>query len=193
MVTPSFETDERFQAAGARIVGVMDTVDQAIRKLCLGLLSLLITVVALNVVMRYVFSNSLVWANELSRYLMVWFALLMTATLINTDDHLNVTLVYDKFTLRTRYWIQVVMMVMYVVIGVLWAFFGLDYALTAGLRAEAPALNLQLIWVYVIIPISGVLVVAFAITRLLRLVILGETGQLEVQYAPATEEMTSDD
>lgn len=193
MVTLPFDTDGRFRAAIARIVGVMDTVDQAIRKLCLGLLSLLVAVVVLNVVMRYVLDNSLVWANELSRYLMVWFALLMTAALINTDDHLNVTLIYEKFTLRTRYWIQIATMVLYVVIGLLWAIFGLEYTLTAGLRAEAPALNFQLIWVYMVIPISGVLAIAFSLTRLLRLVILGETGQLETQYAPATEEVTSDD
>ncbi|WP_050031622.1 TRAP transporter small permease [Halorubrum halophilum] len=193
MVTSPFDTDGQFRTVATRIVGIMDAVDQAIRKLCLGLLSLLLAVVVLNVVMRYVFDNSLVWANELSRYLMVWFALLMTAALINTDDHLNVTLVYEKFTLRTRYWIQVVMMLMYVVIGLVWMTFGLDYTLTAGLQAEAPALNFQLIWVYVVIPISGLLVIAFSLTRLLRLVILGETGQLETQYAPATEEVTSND
>lgn len=193
MLTPPFDTDGRFRTVADRIVGIMNTVDQAVRKLCLGLLSLLLAVVVLNVVMRYVFDNSLVWANELSRYLMVWFALLMTAALINTDDHLNVTLVYEKFTLRTRYWIQIVMMLMYVVIGLMWTIFGLDYTLTAGLRAEAPALNFQLIWVYIVIPISGVLVIAFSLARLLRLVILGETGQLETQYAPATEEVTNDD
>lgn len=193
MLTPPFDTDGRFRTVAARIVGIMDAVDQAIRKLCLGLLSLLLAVVVLNVVMRYVFDNSLVWANELSRYLMVWFALLMTAALINTDDHLNVALVYEKFTLRTRYWIQIVMMVMYVVIGLMWMTFGLDYALTAGFRAEAPALNIQLIWVYIVIPTSGLLVTAFSLTRLLRLVILGEKGQLETQYAPATEEVTNDD
>lgn len=193
MLTPPFDTDGRFRTVADRIVGIMNTVDQAVRKLCLGLLSLLLAVVVLNVVMRYVFDNSLVWANELSRYLMVWFALLMTAALINTDDHLNVTLVYEKFTLRTRYWIQIVMMLMYVVIGLMWTIFGLNYTLTAGLRAEAPALNFQLIWVYIVIPISGVLVIAFSLARLLRLVILGETGQLETQYAPATEEVTNDD
>lgn len=193
MVTPPFDTDGRFRAAAARIVGVMDAVDQAIRKLCLGLLSLLVAVVVLGVVMRYVLDNSLVWTNELSRYLMVWFALLMTAALINTDDHLNVALIYEKFTLRTRYWIQIATMVLYVVIGLLWAIFGIEYTLTAGLRAEAPALNIQLIWIYMVIPISGVLAIAFSLTRLLRLVILGETGQLETQYAPATEEVTSDD
>lgn len=171
---------------------VMNEVDTRLRQLCLGFLSLLVVVVMLNVVMRYVFSESLLWANEVSRYLMIWFALLITASLVNTDDHLHVGLFYDRFSPRTRYGLQVFMAVLYAVVGLLWVLFGGQYALDAGVRSTMPALGFQMIWVYMVVPISGTLVALFSLSRLLRLAIL-ERESSDMIYEAADRREVSDD
>ncbi len=181
-----YRSAERFDSA-------MDRVDSGLRKFSLLLVALLVCVVVLNVIMRYVFSEALLWANELSRYLMVWFALLATASLVNSDDHLNVGIVFDRFSDRLKYWLQSTTMALYVVIGLVWVNFGLDYAISAGLNAEAPAMNFPLLWVYIVIPISGVFVTLFALARLLRLVVLGETESLQTAYDVDQREGESDD
>ncbi|WP_225336378.1 TRAP transporter small permease [Halomicrobium urmianum] len=181
-----YQSAERFDSA-------MDRLDTRLRQFSLILLALLVCVVVLNVIMRYVLSESLLWANELSRYLMVWFALLVTASLVNSDDHLNVGIVYDRFPDRVKYWLQSTTMALYVVLGLIWVNFGLEYAISAGLNAEAPAMNFPLLWVYIVIPISGTLVTLFALARLLRLVVLGETESLQNAYDVDQREGESDD
>ncbi|WP_226023775.1 TRAP transporter small permease [Halomicrobium salinisoli] len=174
--------DGRLYRSAQRFDSVMDRIDARLRQFSLLLVVLLVGVVVLNVIMRYVFSESLLWANELSRYLMVWFALLATASLVNSDDHLNVGIVFDRFSDRLKYWLQSTTMALYVVLGLVWVNFGLEYAISAGLNAEAPAMNFPLLWVYIVIPISGAFVSLFALARLLRLVVLGETESLETAY-----------
>lgn len=188
MLNVSFDEDDTAYRVASRFDQATLTVEGLIRKFSLVLLALLVCVVFLNVIMRYVFSESLLWANELSRYLMVWFALLMTSALVNQDDHLNVDMLYDRFSNRTKYLIQVSMTVLYAVLGLVWVNFGLQYALEAGLRATAPALGFQMIWVYSVIPISGALVSLFSVGRLVRLVLLKDTSSLETNYGTAGED-----
>lgn len=176
-----------------RFESTMNRVESGLRKLSLVLLALLVCVVVLNVIMRYVFSESLLWANELSRYLMIWFALLMTAVLINDNEHLNVGIVFDRFSEQTKFRLQAVTMVLYVVLGLVWVNFGLEYTLSAGLNAQMPALEFQMLWVYLVIPISGALVSLFALAGLLRLVVLGETESLQGAYDVDQRGGASDD
>ncbi|MFC6613594.1 TRAP transporter small permease [Halopenitus salinus] len=172
--------------------GVMDEVDTRIRQLCLVFLSLLVCVVMLNVVMRYVFSESLLWANEVSRYLMIWFALLITASLVNTDDHLHVGLFYDRFSPSTRYGIQIAIAALYTVLGLIWVFFGAQYAFDAGFRSTMPALGFQMVWVYSVVPISGALVALFSLSRVLRLAILERESNAMIYEASDRREVSDD-
>lgn len=192
MPSVSISKDSQMYSLARRYDGLMDTVDGWLRRVSLVLLGLLVAVVVLNVVMRYVFSESLLWANELSRYLTIWFALLMSAALINTDDHLNVGIIYDRLSTSMQYRIQVSMTTLYAVLGLVWVYFGVGYALEAGFRATAPALNFQLVWVYSVLPISGIFVTLFAFARLLRVVVLGESGTHEIVYEATGQEEFSD-
>ncbi|WP_220581641.1 TRAP transporter small permease [Haloarcula nitratireducens] len=192
-MTLNIEEGSQAYHATKRFDEVIQSLDRRLRQFCLVLLSILVSVVVLNVVMRYVFSESLLWANELSRYLMTWFALLMTASLVNSDDHLNVAIVYDKFSKQTQYRLQSATMLLYVFAGLIWTNFGIQYCLEAGLRATAPALEFQMIWVYMIIPITGALVTLFSGARFIRLVIFGQTETLETHYTEADGEGSQHD
>lgn len=193
MLNSRIEEDSWAHRLATRYADAMDSVDRGLRRVSLVLLGLLVGVVVLNVIMRYVFSESLLWANELSRYLMVWFALLMTAALVNSDDHLNVGIVYDRFSKTTQYRIQIAMMVLYIALGQVWVEFGTQYTLSAGMNATMPALGFQMLWVYLVIPISGALVVLFALARLVRLVVLDETTEIDTAYDVAQREGAADD
>lgn len=178
------ETSNRLQGIAHKYHNLMGRIEAGLWQVGVVLLTLLVFVVLTNVVMRYIFENSLLWANEVSRYLMVWFALLLTASLVYRDDHLNVGLFYDKFSRETKYWLQVGIAIIYIAIGLIWAYFGLEFAVTAGFRATAPALDIQLVWVYSVIPISGVLTILFSVDRLLRLTVLDMTlTELEFEFA----------
>ena len=65
------------------------------------LFSILILVVFSQVVFRYVFNNSLTWAEEMARYLQVWIVFLASAAAIRTGSHISVD--YATHNLSSRY------------------------------------------------------------------------------------------
>ncbi len=55
-------------------------------------LAIMVVVIFTNVIMRYIFNNSLSWSEELARYLFVWFSWLGVSAGLKDNEHLRVEL-----------------------------------------------------------------------------------------------------
>lgn len=53
-------------------------------------LTVMVVVIFTNVVMRYVFNNSLSWSEELARYLFIWFSWMGVSAGLKDGEHLRV-------------------------------------------------------------------------------------------------------
>jgi TRAP-type C4-dicarboxylate transport system permease small subunit len=53
-------------------------------------LAIMVIVIFTNVVMRYIFNNSLSWSEEFARYLFVWFSWLGVSAGVKDNEHLRV-------------------------------------------------------------------------------------------------------
>lgn len=58
---------------------------------------LVITVTCIQVICRYVFNNSLVWSEELVRFMVVWMCLVGSAVSNFDDDHMTINIITEKF------------------------------------------------------------------------------------------------
>ncbi|MDD4572517.1 MAG: TRAP transporter small permease [Clostridia bacterium] len=63
------------------------------------ILSLVVTVCLIfwQIVMRWVFNDSLTWSEELARYLFIWQIWLGTSIGFRDDKHISITIIRDKF------------------------------------------------------------------------------------------------
>lgn len=59
--------------------------------------AVVIFVTCLQVICRYVFNNSLVWSEELVRFLVVWMCLVGSAVSNFDDDHMTINIIVEKF------------------------------------------------------------------------------------------------
>lgn len=55
-----------------------------------------VALVFLQVIMRYVFHNSLYWSEELARFVFLWFSWLGTSFAVREGAHLKVTMLADR-------------------------------------------------------------------------------------------------
>ncbi|WHH57141.1 TRAP transporter small permease [Petroclostridium sp. X23] len=55
-------------------------------------------VLALQVVMRYVFNNSLVWSEEISRFVFTWIILLGAALALKEGTHIRIDFLTEKLS-----------------------------------------------------------------------------------------------
>lgn len=126
-------------------------------------------VMAAQVVARYVIGDSLVWSEELARYALVWSSMIGAAVAYRRGAHAAIAFVVDSLPGPVR--VTVVRIVHALVLGfgglVAWT----GWALAARNFARhqlAPALQIEIAWVYLAIPAGGLLIAIAAIEGFVR-------------------------
>jgi len=128
-----------------------------------------IVVVTAQVVWRYVFNDSLIWTEELSRYLFTWMTFVGAALAIREATHIRITALTDRLPPTARTWLRVATLALIVgflaylaVIGFRWVRLNAD--------TRTPALGLPLNYVlYAALPVASLLGVGFGIRRIVAL------------------------
>ncbi|MDO6732383.1 TRAP transporter small permease [Marinovum sp. 2_MG-2023] len=77
--------------------------ERTILACCMALMAALIFV---QVIMRYVFENSLVWSEELVRWLFIWTIWVGIAYAFRSGDHIRITMLSDRLSSRARHWLE---------------------------------------------------------------------------------------
>lgn len=174
---------DRFDYVFERWFAVMDTIERVLWTVAMALATFLVIIIAGQVVSRYVFTYVPPWGGEMGRALGIWASLLLLPALIWSDKHLQVEFMFERLPLRMRRRIRSLQLAMISLFGAAYAYYGWNYAITAGFRSASTSLHhffkyfpgidssfrLDIFWVYVILPISGVLFVVAAVSKLLQI------------------------
>ncbi|MDR3353523.1 MAG: TRAP transporter small permease [Synergistaceae bacterium] len=76
--------------------------DDAEEKILISILFVMVIVIFLQVVMRYIFSSSLSWSEELGRYLFIWLTWLSTGYAVRKKRHLRIEVLPDYLSERGK-------------------------------------------------------------------------------------------
>ena len=151
----------------------MDKLLKGVRSVLYGFsvvaMSVMLVIIFAQVVTRYLFNYTPEWSEELARFLFVWVVFLGSALIMGESGHLAVQFLPDKFKG------SVFGTVLDIVINVCgYVFIGL--LLTQGWKMtsimtfqRAPGLDIPMSWVYVIIPVSCVLMLLYLFRETLRI------------------------
>lgn len=128
----------------------------------------LVTVVAGNVVARYVFNTGVPWVEELSRLIFVWVVFLGACVAMQHRGHLAIGFLVDRLPAIVRtvvIWgtnlFTAAFLVTLVVGG--WQL----VSLTAGFGTQTPALRISLAWGYAAIPFTAAVMLLTLVTQTL--------------------------
>lgn len=72
-----------------------------------------VVLIFMQVVMRYVFSNSISWSEELGRYLFIWLTWLSTGYAVRKKRHLRIEVIMDFFGERGKTIIDIITMIVW--------------------------------------------------------------------------------
>lgn len=158
---------------------LVDAVSQVTKIFVLILATGIFAIVLFTVVSRYGFTWVLSWSEEVPRYLLIWVSFLSAAVGVDISDHIAFDLIYRKFTgLRLKI-LQFVINGCIVGFGVLMLIYGIIFVQDFGpdWMESIPFTN---VWYYTAMPISGALIILFAIRNQLGLW-FGNEGRAEVK------------
>lgn len=153
----------------------MATLCQAIEKLLkyllMFLMVLMVVDVSWQVLTRFLLSDPSSFTEELARYLLVWIGLLGASYAYRTHAHLGIDILVRKFqgpTLILVTTISIITCLMFALLVMVRG--GLNLVmLTLELDQTSAALNVPMGLVYIVIPLSGILIAIFAVEQLLQL------------------------
>jgi len=124
----------------------------------------LVAIVFYQVVARYIFSDPPSWTEELARYCQVWIILLTSSICIRKGSHLAVDYFGHRFSVGIKRKINIVMsglIVLYILVVTLFGW----RLMVVGQYQLSPALQVKMSFVYVIFPLSGILMLLEAIIK----------------------------
>ena len=128
--------------------------------ICFLLMLAMVTIIFTQVIARYVFSNSLTWSEEVGRYVFVWITFLGAALAVRNKAHvaLDVLVVRLPLTLRVPI-IAFGYVAMMVLAGIM--IYASITMINMGSRQVSAALQLPMKYVYMILPVSGALIIFY--------------------------------
>ena len=124
----------------------------------------LVVIVFYQVVARYLFSDPPSWTEELARYCQVWIILLTSSICIRKGSHLAVDYFGHKLGRGAKRIINIVMsslIVLYILIVIIFGW----KLMVVGQYQLSPALQVKMSFVYIIFPLSGILMLLEAVLK----------------------------
>jgi TRAP-type C4-dicarboxylate transport system permease small subunit len=138
----------------------MDAFEKGLMRLnrwaLIALLAAMAVIIFANVVLRYSTSQSIEWAEEVARYLMVWLTFLGAGPVLRYGGHIAVDNLQDSLPRGAAVALR------WLIAALLFGFFGFMvwYGVLYVERAQfqmTPTTQISMAWVYAAMPVGGLL------------------------------------
>ena len=121
------------------VLRAVDRLSQAVGLLVSVLMPAMVVVLAVEVVARYVFNRPTIWAYDTAIFMFGYTGLLGGAYALRNKEHINVDLIYTRFSPRGRAVLDVITGLLFFFFMALVIIYGWDNAIEAIRGSEATA------------------------------------------------------
>lgn len=128
----------------------------------IALLGGMAVVIFANVTMRYVTGGSLVWAEEVARYAMVWLTFLGAGPVLRIGGHIAIENLQDALPQVAAQWIRAGIAAAMIGLGAGMIWMGVEYMGRAQFQMTAST-QISFSYIYAAIPVGGALLVWSAV------------------------------
>lgn len=149
----------------------LGVVARCVDGLVITIMGLLVLVVLWGVISRFVVRDPSQWTEEAARFLMIWLTFLGGAAAFARWEHLGLDWFVGKFDEASRGHAQIISALTCTVFSAAALVYGGGSLVTKTLRYEqvTPAMGFLMGYVYLVVPISGLLICWFSASRAWRL------------------------
>lgn len=155
------------QIIASRLAPINRSVGMAGVKIAAVFLAIMVVVVLAQVLFRYILNDSLAWAEELAKAMMVWMAFLVAPLAMRSGANVSIEMLADALPIRLRIFLQLIIGA--AVIWVLSLFLIESIGLwQRGLTVSAASLPVKMAFFYSIVPVGFIALQLVAIELFLR-------------------------
>jgi TRAP-type C4-dicarboxylate transport system permease small subunit len=136
--------------------------------------AVLIAAVPTAVFFRYVLNNSIIWAEELSRYLFVWITFMGAGLGVGKNTHVGVDAVTSKLSPQSQWWTKIWVNIGIMGFSVFFIIYGAKFT-AFGMGSRAMVMRIPMAYVYLAVPLGGIVMLVNIVDQTWKL--LRETSE----------------
>ena len=149
---------------------IRNKIDKVLAKLLIIIMGIMVINVLWQVFSRYFLGAPSSFTDELARYLMIWIGILGAAYVSGRNKHVAIDVLPSRLSAKTQKKLRLVvriLIILFCLLALVIGGFRLVYV-TYVLDQYSPALQVPLAVVYMVIPISGLLIIYYKISDILN-------------------------
>ncbi|MBC9795166.1 TRAP transporter small permease [Sinomicrobium weinanense] len=127
------------------------------------ILAILVIAVLWQIFSRYVLNAPSSVTEEISRFLLIWVGILGAAYCSGQQDHLAIEILPPRLDVKNRQRLKIVINVLIMLFSILVFIIGGSWLVYLNhiLGQSSAALHIPLSWVYMVIPLSGIVILMY--------------------------------
>lgn len=151
------------------MAGLRRALDLTLGFVCCVLLAGLVAVLAWQVISRYAMNAPSSTTEEVLRYGVIWMSLLGAAYAVGKGSHLSVDLLRDRLGRAGRLRLDAVIAVFFIFFAAVVLIWGGMRGVTIASMQTSAVMQIPMSWVYLSLPVSGVLMIVYSVLNLFDL------------------------
>lgn len=149
---------------------IRKTIDKILANFLIIIMAIMTINVLWQVASRYILGSPSPFTDELARYLMIWIGILGAAYVSGRNMHVAIDVLptrLNKYAQKRLMFFVRILIILFCLVAMVLGGSRLVY-ITHVLDQDSPALQVPLSVVYVVIPISGLLIIFYKISDILK-------------------------
>ncbi|WP_339734847.1 TRAP transporter small permease [uncultured Sunxiuqinia sp.] len=151
---------------------VRNFIDKSLEWILVFLMSILVVDVLWQVISRYIMNSPSSFTDELAGFLLIWVGLLGAAYVAGKREHLAIDLLIQKSSPQRKFKLEMIISAIIVVFAITVMIIGGSWLVYTRfyLSVKSAALGMPLGIVYLVLPLSGVLIAYFDVDNMYNMV-----------------------
>lgn len=145
-------------------------IDKILEKFVAGIMAILVLDVLWQVISRYVLSAPSSFTDELAGFLLIWVGLFGAAYVAGKNEHLAIDLLVQRSGPVRRKFLEIFISLCIILFSLSVLIVGGSWLMYTrfALDVKSAALEIPLGYVYIVLPISGLLIVYFTLDNMIQ-------------------------
>jgi TRAP-type C4-dicarboxylate transport system permease small subunit len=122
---------------------------------------------------------SIPWITEVSVILFSWVIFIGAGVITRTNSHISLDVLIDRFPRKIRQALKITNVVLMLIVAFVMVYFGGKHALFVGQYQKTVYLNISLFYLYISVPVGGVLLALNALGNVFRPTDAKEPSKIE--------------
>lgn len=148
-----------------------------VRVVCIVLAIALFTIVVVAIIARYGFGQAVSWTEEVPRYILIWISFLAAASCVLRREHVGFDVLFNALPAKVRRVLGIFLSML--ILGFGWVVFRYGITFVRDFGSDLmETISFTNYWYYTAMPISGFLMMVFALKLIIDEIVHGDASAL---------------